>query len=218
MLCCPSSKCCPASRGCSTVVATLSDACGRNPSPSESPYSRPQVLKVSIPSPLCLVKTSCTHKMNDFKTHVAKSYDKIFTHDRRPRHLIGWTLTSFSRQDLILENLALRQQLLALHTNRPRRRLSSMHKLFWIALRRFWSGWKKPLILVTPKTVVAWRSRLVCCIAFSSSGITDERFSASTSPGIPVHLGSCSRCERRGCTRRLTGSCCLTTMRSLATT
>ncbi len=73
------------------------------------------------------------------------------------RHLIGWTFGVFrSRQDLILENLALRQQLLALYTNRPRRRLSSMHKLFWIALRRFWSGWKKPLILVTPKTVVAW--------------------------------------------------------------
>jgi hypothetical protein len=73
------------------------------------------------------------------------------------RHLIGWTFGVFrSRQDLILENLALRQQLLALHTNRPQRRLSSMHKLFWIALRRFWSGWKKPLILVTPKTVVAW--------------------------------------------------------------
>jgi hypothetical protein len=61
-----------------------------------------------------------------------------------------------------------------------------MHKLFWIALRRFCSGWKKPLILVTPKTVVAWRSRLVCCIAFSSSGITDARFSASTSRGNPV--------------------------------
>ena len=31
-----------------------------------------------------------------------------------------------------------------------------MHKLFWIALRRLWTGWKEPLILVTPRTVVAW--------------------------------------------------------------
>jgi putative transposase len=73
------------------------------------------------------------------------------------RHLIGWILAIVrSRQDLILENMALRQQLLALHTQRPRRRRSSVHKLFWIALRRFWSGWTKPLVLVTPRTVVAW--------------------------------------------------------------
>jgi len=31
-----------------------------------------------------------------------------------------------------------------------------MHKLFWVALRTFWSGWRKPLILVTPRTVANW--------------------------------------------------------------
>jgi hypothetical protein len=31
-----------------------------------------------------------------------------------------------------------------------------MHKLFWIALRKLWSGWKESLVLVTPRTVVAW--------------------------------------------------------------
>jgi len=73
------------------------------------------------------------------------------------RHFLGWVVGAFrSRENLILENLALRQQLLALHTRRPRRRLSTMHKLFWIALRRLWTGWKEPLILVTPRTVVAW--------------------------------------------------------------
>jgi hypothetical protein len=41
------------------------------------------------------------------------------------RHFLGWFLSTFrSREVLILENLALRQQLLALHTRRPRRRLS----------------------------------------------------------------------------------------------
>ena len=66
------------------------------------------------------------------------------------RHFIGWMVGVFgSREDLILENLALRQQLLALHSKRPRHRLSTMHKLFWIALRRLWSEWKAPLILVT---------------------------------------------------------------------
>jgi hypothetical protein len=42
------------------------------------------------------------------------------------RHFIGWMTRAFcSRQDLVLENLALRQQLLALHAKRPRRRLSA---------------------------------------------------------------------------------------------
>ena len=73
------------------------------------------------------------------------------------RHLLGWIVSFFrSREDLVLENLALRQQLLALHAQRPRTRLTSLHKLFWVALRTFWSGWRKPLILVTPRTVVNW--------------------------------------------------------------
>src|SRR4030095_12501691 len=51
---------------------------------------------------------------------------------------------------------ALRQQLLALHAKRPRRRLSLIHKLFWIALPGVWSGWKESLVVVTPRTVVGW--------------------------------------------------------------
>jgi hypothetical protein len=49
------------------------------------------------------------------------------------RHFLGWTVSAFSsRQNLILENLALRQQLLALHAKRPRRRLTTLQKLFWV--------------------------------------------------------------------------------------
>jgi putative transposase len=75
----------------------------------------------------------------------------------RLRYLCGWLRSAFSaREHLILENLALRQQLLALHAKRPRRRLTVSHKMFWVMLRKFWSGWKNPLILVTPRTVVGW--------------------------------------------------------------
>ena len=73
------------------------------------------------------------------------------------RHFVGWALSAFrSREDLVVENLALRQQLLALHAKRPRRRLTVSQKLFWVGLRRLWSRWKEPLILVTPRTVVGW--------------------------------------------------------------
>jgi cell shape-determining protein MreC len=45
------------------------------------------------------------------------------------RHFLGWTVSAFSsRQNLILENLALRQQLLALHAKRvPRQNLAHSH-------------------------------------------------------------------------------------------
>src|SRR5258706_4220200 len=73
------------------------------------------------------------------------------------RHFLGWLVSSFScRADLVLENMALRRQLLALHAQRPHRRLSALHKLFWVALRMCWSAWRQPLVLVTPRTVVNW--------------------------------------------------------------
>jgi hypothetical protein len=31
-----------------------------------------------------------------------------------------------------------------------------LDKLFWVAIRQFWSQWKKNLIVVTPETVVRW--------------------------------------------------------------
>src|SRR6267378_889744 len=52
--------------------------------------------------------------------------------------------------------LALRQQLAVLKRGHPRPRLDLVDKLFWAAVRRFWSGWQQSLIAVTPETVVRW--------------------------------------------------------------
>jgi hypothetical protein len=62
-----------------------------------------------------------------------------------------------SRRDLLLEDLALRQQLGVLKQKRPQPRLASLDKLFWVILRLLWPGWKRALILVQPETVVRWR-------------------------------------------------------------
>src|ERR1019366_71133 len=59
------------------------------------------------------------------------------------------------RRSLLLENLALRQQLAALKRQHPKPRIG-LDKLFWVAVRRVWSGWKQSLIVVTPETVVRW--------------------------------------------------------------
>jgi len=61
-----------------------------------------------------------------------------------------------SHRSLLVENLALRQQLTVLKRRHPKPRLGTLDKLFWLFARRFWSAWKQSLILVTPETVVRW--------------------------------------------------------------
>ena len=60
------------------------------------------------------------------------------------------------RRSLLLENLALSQQLVALKRRHPRPSLGLLDKLFWVIARRVWSGWKQALLVVTPETVVRW--------------------------------------------------------------
>ena len=47
-----------------------------------------------------------------------------------------------TRQNLMLENLALRQQLAVLKRKHPRPKLGPLDKLFWVVVRGFWSQWK----------------------------------------------------------------------------
>ena len=71
--------------------------------------------------------------------------------------LFGMLVRLFrGRQSLLLENLALRQQLVALKRRHPRPSLGLFEKLFWVVARRVWSAWKQSLIIVTPETVVRW--------------------------------------------------------------
>ena len=53
-----------------------------------------------------------------------------------------------SRRDLLLEILALRQQLTVLQARHPRPRLATADRVFWVMLWRFWSGWKRTLVIV----------------------------------------------------------------------
>jgi putative transposase len=61
-----------------------------------------------------------------------------------------------ARRSLLLENLALRQQLAVLKRKHPRPRLEIFDRVCWVIARRFWSGWQQALIVVTPETVVRW--------------------------------------------------------------
>jgi hypothetical protein len=61
-----------------------------------------------------------------------------------------------SRREWLLEILALRQQLAVLKGRRCGPRLTTLDRVFWVMLRRFWSGWKRTLVIVQPDTVVRW--------------------------------------------------------------
>ncbi len=60
------------------------------------------------------------------------------------------------RYDLVLENVALRQQL-AVYVRQSRRpKLRDRDRRFWSLLAHTWSGWRSALVIVKPDTVVRW--------------------------------------------------------------
>lgn len=61
-----------------------------------------------------------------------------------------------SRHQLILENLALRQQVAMLRQSVKKPRPSVADKFFWIVLSRYVDGWRKILCSLHPDTVVRW--------------------------------------------------------------
>ena len=64
-----------------------------------------------------------------------------------------------SRSDLVLENVALRQQIAVLTRTRCLPRLQAEDRLLWVALRQVWYRWQDALVIVKPETVVGWHRR-----------------------------------------------------------
>jgi len=64
-----------------------------------------------------------------------------------------------SHRQLAVENLALRQQLAVYKRTTARPKLRTTDRLFWIWLARVWAGWRQPLVIVTPDTVLRWQRR-----------------------------------------------------------
>src|SRR6267143_5222431 len=62
-------------------------------------------------------------------------------------------------RQLALENLALRHQLAVYERTATRPKLRTTGRLFWIWLAGVWAGWRQPLMIVTPDTVLRWQRR-----------------------------------------------------------
>ncbi len=61
--------------------------------------------------------------------------------------------------NLAAENLALRQQLAVLRRTNKRPKIRMADRLFWVLLSRFWTPWRKFLVIVKPDTVVCWHRK-----------------------------------------------------------
>jgi putative transposase len=68
-------------------------------------------------------------------------------------------LLLLSRSQLVLENLALRQQLAVLSRQRPRPPLRRHDRLFWVCLSKLWADWRSVLVVVQPQTVIHWHQQ-----------------------------------------------------------
>lgn len=61
-----------------------------------------------------------------------------------------------SRRHLLLENAALRHQLLVLNRKSRRPRFHSVDRVLWVWLSEVWSRWTQAIRVVQPETVVRW--------------------------------------------------------------
>src|SRR5712691_2287532 len=73
------------------------------------------------------------------------------------------------RRQLAIENLALRQQLAVYKRRANQPKLRRTDRLFWVWLSRLWAGWRQPLVIVTPDTVLRWQRRRFRHLSFAKT-------------------------------------------------
>ena len=63
------------------------------------------------------------------------------------------------KHNIILENLALRQQLAVQQRSIKRPKIKNTDRIFWVWLSRIWNDWRSSLIIVKPPTVIGWHKK-----------------------------------------------------------
>ena len=63
------------------------------------------------------------------------------------------------KHDIVLENLALRQQLVVQQRSIIRSKIKNTDRIFWIWLSRIWNDWRSSLIIVKAPTVIGWHKK-----------------------------------------------------------
>ena len=101
------------------------------------------------------------HPLPSFLLDAVKTVEQVVdTVDQVTEFLgnLGAALTS--RNNLVLENLALRQQLAAYQRQKAKPTIREADRVVLAALSRLWDGWKDAIFIVQPDTVVKWWDRL----------------------------------------------------------
>jgi hypothetical protein len=62
-------------------------------------------------------------------------------------------------KNLLLDNLALRQQLAIMKQKNKRPKIRYRDRIFWVLLSWIWKDWKSVLIVVQPETVIRWHRK-----------------------------------------------------------
>jgi hypothetical protein len=125
----------------------------RRSCPFSRPYEHRRTHAPPSSSKSCRYGTSC---------RCCNALDRGGCGSRRPTGASG--SRSFDRSGssvaghraVVLENLALRQQLAVLRRTVKRPQLSTRDRLFWVVLAKAWRDWRTALIVVRPNTVVRW--------------------------------------------------------------
>ena len=60
---------------------------------------------------------------------------------------------------LIIENLALRQQLTAMKQSMKRPKIRTRDRILWVFLSYLWKDWQDVLIIVKPETLIRWHKK-----------------------------------------------------------
>ncbi len=85
----------------------------------------------------------------------------------------------WSKADLAMENLALRQQLAVYKRKRPRPPIEPLDRLFWSVLKDQFAAWADALVIVKPETVVKWSLPREKRPFFSGNNLTPLSMSAA---------------------------------------
>ena len=72
-------------------------------------------------------------------------------------HLVNLVIAlAAERQRLVLDNVALKQQLIVLKRSPTRAKLDDSDRVFWVLLSRLFKDWAKHLVIVEPETAIRW--------------------------------------------------------------
>ena len=104
------------------------------------------ILLASVNLPCLVVGTKCSGRSNPMPT-VLRAIAALLRSLLRSRH------------SMQLEILALRHQLAVYQRTSKRPPLRPSDRLLWVWLSRAWPRWREALLIVQPRTVVAWRRR-----------------------------------------------------------